>query len=313
MTLRGTPAQQRLAVDILVLWWLVLGIPLAWEKGSFVDGRAEHDWIGVRFSSPSPGLATMTIPPQFREALLTLASKFAAVTRKSASLKEAYNLCGRAGRLAQVVPEVTPFVGQLYAALAAGLHSHHIGLREAPPLRVATRRYRVAANWLCALLKDTLFPLSHTLRLNTSLIPVASRRVEFDASPWGGAAVLLEQGTPTEFAIVTWDALSADRCKITTGIPKWQSFWELAVFRPLWSSQWKFIFHHPKAKWLKKCPGRDRHFFSDHAQDQSILGCIFPGRFALSKAPKIADPGGDLRGSTIPGGDKSRSSWVSFL
>ena len=147
-------------------------------------------------------------------------------------------MCGRAGRLAQVVPEVTPFVGQLYAALAAGLHSHHIGLREAPPLRVATRRYRVAANWLCALLKDKLFPLSHTLRLNTSLIPVASRRVEFDASPWGGAAILLEQGEPKEFAILTWDELSADRCKITTGIPKWQSFWELAVLRPLWSSQW---------------------------------------------------------------------------
>ena len=96
----------------------------------------------------------MTIPDQFRAALHALALKFVDPKRKSASLQEAYNLCGRAGRIAQVVPEVAPFVGQLYAALAASLHSHHIGLREAPPARVATRRYRLAASWLCSLLKE---------------------------------------------------------------------------------------------------------------------------------------------------------------
>ena len=127
----------------------------------------------------------MTIPNQLREVLLALALKFVDSKHKTASLKEAYSLCGRAGRLAQGVPEVTPFVGQLYAALAGSLHSHHIGLREAPPARVATRRYRLAASWLCSLLKDELFSLSHTLRLNSSLIPIASWRVEFDASLWG--------------------------------------------------------------------------------------------------------------------------------
>ena len=153
-------------------------------------------------------------------------------------------MCGKAGRLAQVVPEVTPFVSQLYATLAAGLHTHSIGLREAPPLRVATRRYHVAARWLLALLKDELFQLSHTLRVHSALQPVSSCRVEFDASPWGGAAILLEQGEPKEYAVIVWDNLSADRCKITTGIPKWQSFWEFATFHT-WCSVhalvWKLL------------------------------------------------------------------------
>ena len=89
-----------------------------------------------------------------------------------------------------------------------------------PPSQVvlgSTRRYRLAASWLCSLLKDELISLSHTLRLNSSLIPIASWRVEFDASPWGGAAILLEQGDPKEYAIVVWEDILADKCRITTG------------------------------------------------------------------------------------------------
>ena len=32
-TVVGTPAERALAVDLLILWWLVLGLPLAWAKG----------------------------------------------------------------------------------------------------------------------------------------------------------------------------------------------------------------------------------------------------------------------------------------
>ena len=134
ITLRGTAAQQRLAVDVLLLWWLVLGIPLAWEKGSFSDGIAEHEWIGVRFSSPAPGLCRMTIPDQLRSALFVLAQKFIEPKRKTASLKEAYNLCGRAGRLAQVVPEVAPFVGQLQPhSLVVCTHTISVFAKLLPP------------------------------------------------------------------------------------------------------------------------------------------------------------------------------------
>ena len=104
ITLKGTLAQQHAAIDLLTLWWLVLGIPLAWDKGSFGPGQLPHDWIGVRFSSTSPGTSTLSAPLSFLEGLLEVASKFTSASPRTASLKDAHALCGKAGRLAQITP-----------------------------------------------------------------------------------------------------------------------------------------------------------------------------------------------------------------
>ena len=42
VTLLGTASQQQEAIDVLVLWWLVLGIPLYWKKGSFTPVSQKH-------------------------------------------------------------------------------------------------------------------------------------------------------------------------------------------------------------------------------------------------------------------------------
>ena len=65
--------------------------------------------------------STLSVTPQFLEGLLEIASKFVAPSPTTATLKDAHALCGKAGRLAQVVPAVTPFVQQLFAALAGSL------------------------------------------------------------------------------------------------------------------------------------------------------------------------------------------------
>ena len=90
------------AVDLLCLWWLVLGIPLSWSKGSFCPGHLPHGWLGVSFWSTSPGTATMSVPQPFVDSLRAAAQIFLDPSPRTASLVEAHNLCGKAGRLAQV-------------------------------------------------------------------------------------------------------------------------------------------------------------------------------------------------------------------
>ena len=233
LTLRGSMAQQQAAVDVVLLWWLCLGIPLAWSKGSFMNGREAHEWIGVRFWSPEPGAATLSVSGSFLESLLDIACMFTASSPRTASLRDAHLLCGKAGRLAQVVPEAKPFVGQLFAALAASLRSLSLGLREAPPRKVAKKRFRTAASWLVSLLRGQPFRLEHTIFLRSQLVPREEAHVEFDASPWGGAFVFFEGSEVMEYGITIWDADSAGKLGISPGLPKWQTFWELATSRPL--------------------------------------------------------------------------------
>ena len=56
LTLAGTSAEADLAIDLVLLWWLCLGPPLAWRKGSC--GTAAHRWIGgifdVRLTAAAP-------------------------------------------------------------------------------------------------------------------------------------------------------------------------------------------------------------------------------------------------------------------
>ena len=66
-------------------------------------------------------------------------------------------------------------------------------------------------------------------------------RVEHDASPYGGAAILFEEGQATEYFTVVWQDIS--RLGVKTGESKHQTFWECLTlvlaavkWRPLYSS-----------------------------------------------------------------------------
>ena len=230
LTLCGNTAEQGLAVDLLVSWWLCLGIPLSWDKGGLVSGTAPHDWIGVSFCSRAKGTCTMRVPAKVSQEVLDLARRFADPAVKLVSLACAHALCGKAGRLAQVVPEVRPFTTSLFTALAASLAAAKVKNREAPPDRVAVRRFRQAAQWLVALLSGSLFVVEHTLHVNRALCCTKERRVEFDASPWGAGALLLECDEVVEFFTVTWTDTSAKQFGAIPGEARWQTFLEFATF-----------------------------------------------------------------------------------
>ena len=183
----------------------------------------------MTFVSRSPGTATLSLPEAFVAALLILVRTFSRGTARTASLADAYALCGRAGRVAQVVPEARPFISALYAALAASLRSHHAGLREAPPRRVAIRRFRSAALWLEALLQDVPFRLQHTIYAIPPKVALSRMRVEFDASPWGGGALLFVDGEISEYSILTWSQADCAHDGVRIGVANDQSYWEFAT------------------------------------------------------------------------------------
>ena len=117
----GSLGQRSLSFSLVVLWWMVLGIPLSWTKGAVYAAQQVHRWIGVCFSSPSPGVARMTHPKPFVEGLVLLCRALVASGRLPLSKADA--LVGKAGRVAYVLPHTRPFVHTLYAALAASLRA----------------------------------------------------------------------------------------------------------------------------------------------------------------------------------------------
>ena len=128
----GSPVEQQRAIDLLVTWFLVLGIPLSWKKGFFSAASKPHTWIGVTFQVKEKGIATLSLTADFLASLLELAKVFASSSRTTATIKEAQELCGKAGRVAQVVPTTRPFLLGLYGALAGSLNAAQHKGREAP-------------------------------------------------------------------------------------------------------------------------------------------------------------------------------------
>ena len=215
-----------LAIDVLVVWFLILGIPLSWQKGFYSGAEQAHTWIGVQFKVKEPGIATLSLPQDFAHGLLELAKLFASSATTTASMKQAQELCGKAGRVAQVLPSSRPFLMGLYGALAGSLNAARHRAREAPPGRVATRRYRFCASWLVALLSarpDAPLVLSSEIQAKKKVYGT-ELRVEFDASPWGGAGILFEKGEASEYFVVTWSRIA--RLNVSPGDSAHQTFWE---------------------------------------------------------------------------------------
>ena len=241
LTLAGTGEQCSTAVDMVLLWWLVLGIPLAWAKGSY-HGE-EHRWIGalfalVRIEDATPTqravagdvrhFVLITVPADLLKAIRADLAPFlrasGTVTRKQVD-----HLCGRAGRLAYLVPAAKPFVAGLWGALAGAR-------RDAPGGdHLSIRRFATPARWLSTLLDPpgasrAYLPLEHVVTHGVSLISAGSGpTVEFDASPWGGGALLKIGGYPAEYFEVTWKAGDARHLGIRIGEPAGQTTWELAT------------------------------------------------------------------------------------
>ena len=221
----GTEEQRNIAIDLVLLWWLVLVLPLAWLKG--LATRGVHRWIGADFElvnwntatepqqqrmQDSSWAAAIRPPPEFLEDLAAdlavLASGAGAVT-----VQVADRTVGRAGRLAYLVPACRAFVLSLYAALTAGkaaLEQAQGRQTDATSGRLPVARFASAARWLLALIRPRPeaqedFPLEHFIIPDPPKISFRTAWVvSFDASLWGGGAILYVDQAATEWFEIPW-------------------------------------------------------------------------------------------------------------
>jgi len=216
------------AADIILMWWLVLGVALSWAKGRWADEDSDHEWIGVTFSL-SDGTAVMSLPPQFVAELKALLAPLAAGSGHIRQ-QEVQTIIGKCGRVAHIVPEARPFVGALFAAQAGARLAQESGRREAPPGRLPAKRFAVAARWMLQVLSDDSAPFPLERRVlpgGPSRIPLSGWIAQFDASPWGGGAVLRNGSTVTEFWMCKWEQADVAHLPVRVGEPSAQTFLEM--------------------------------------------------------------------------------------
>ena len=222
---RGAYDKAMATFDAVILWWMVLGLPLSWKKGSLTQGEEVHRWIGIDYHLTPLG-AIMRLPPPFVENLLLLLSSIKATG--TIAIHDLEVLIGKAARVAHVVPSARPFVAGLWGGLRA---VRMAGSRQAPPGRVPCRRLCYAASWLRALLTesdDCPLKLERLVGPSPPGSPsTASRHIEFDASPFGGGAVLRDSsGHVLEYFSIVWNEWDAEHIGVVPGLPKYQTFWE---------------------------------------------------------------------------------------
>ncbi|CAK0789336.1 unnamed protein product, partial [Prorocentrum cordatum] len=200
-TLAGSDEGIHCNLDTVLGWWLALGLGLAWRKGVFTLGA--HVWVGIQFElrGAVAYMALMTLPPEFL----------------------------KVSRIAQVVQEAYPFAASFWAALVAAEQAAASARPEAPPGRVAIRRFAAAAAaWVRALIRGAVLPLAREVHHRPDLrrLPAALVHVEFDAPPWVGGAILFEKGAPREYLAFTWSDKLLQRFSAEIGNSKWQTLWE---------------------------------------------------------------------------------------
>ena len=62
ITVVGAEEENQKTLDLVLLWRLCLGIPLAWPKGKLADPAKDFSWIRVQFRMLSKGRAMMSLP-----------------------------------------------------------------------------------------------------------------------------------------------------------------------------------------------------------------------------------------------------------
>ena len=249
LSLVGAQADVDAGIDILLVWWLCLGPPLAWRKGSF--GTGPHRWIGAIFDvKPAAGATeairaligaathyvVVMVPPEFIETLAGDLEFFLDGARQVTD-EIVQRAIGRCGRLAYIVPAVRPFVSALWGALSASDAAARRGRPEAPPGSHPTSRFSTAARWILTLLRPPVgeqvwLPLENVITTHLADINLqTAARVEVDASPWGAGAVIFVDGRPAEYWSISWLPADAECLGVSIGSPAGQTTWELlAIF-----------------------------------------------------------------------------------
>ena len=190
---KGTSEEIKRMVDLTLIWWSVLGLRIAWNKGTF----GEHgEWIGAEIAVDNlADKIVLTVPSEkicdWRELLASLH------TKPLVSKKKLQKLAGKLTWAAGLATQLRPFVRMLHAALAKTDNSAH------SDKFVYFRQVAPAFEWISKFLNG----FSHGLRweVRAHWRHMCSLDFLVDASPWGGGAVRLDEtGSAIETLAIVW-------------------------------------------------------------------------------------------------------------
>ena len=172
----------------------------------------------------------MQLPKKFLKSVMALITPLLD-GRGSTPLETILELVGKCSRIAQIVPTARPFAQGMWAAYTAAAKADAEGIRESRfKHHTANRRFTLAARWIKQLIQpgaEVLFPLRSYVPARPDPVPTtAGTTIQFDASPWGGGAVLRKNMVIVEYWSCVWDAKSVAHLGVAIGKAKFQTFWE---------------------------------------------------------------------------------------
>jgi hypothetical protein len=209
----------------VVLWWSALGTKLSWAK---IDYGEAVEWIGVMVTLINGGVK-ITMPPKKMQCLTQQINDMITGHRGMVKAVKLRSLAGLAAWIGSMLPQLKPFVQQLWAALSAPRKPGLLAL-------IYYKQIESALDWLLK------FAAANSVMPIERIYLVCHRRVvsitmEVDASPWGGGAVLWlgppegrHTRRPQEYMAIVWDKGDEMLLQAVIGMPHGQARWEAYMF-----------------------------------------------------------------------------------
>ena len=173
-------------------------------------------WIGAELHvSPEDKTVSITIPAEKVAEVVDRIQKVMA--RPVVGKKQLQSLAGALSFFASVVPLMRPFLGAIWAVLAAD-----DGLPRARKL-VHTKRIAQAMDWVLSLLDEKTVPFTRVVR---AVKPNSGVIIITDASTWGLGGVMLRGGEAKEFFSCPIPFEFTYKTGAIPGIPKHMALWE---------------------------------------------------------------------------------------
>ena len=234
---RGTGTQIRTMKAILLLWWIALGLEVAWAK---VQHGTRVKWIAAQVEIKN-GKVTLSLPAEYAAELEKEAAEL--LQHNVASIQRIRRLAGKASWAGGFVPAVGAMIAPLWAAAGAvALQSEGETTTTIDGWRaVPVARAKHGLQWIVAWARG----LSGTLSREFSQQVHYSRprvRMDFDASPWGYGGVLFVNGHPIEYFGLPISEEDQSRFGIVVGDHRFQTLCEnIAILIGVrqWLPHWK--------------------------------------------------------------------------
>jgi len=164
-------------------------------------------------------------------------------------------------------------------------------------------------------------PLEHYIDPSLSdLCPAQAGRIELDASPWGGGAVIYSAGEASELFYLAWDEQIAEQLQATIGDPASQTTWELfIIFLALlqWGSKWRekgFILYGDNVAALESALHlKGKAALSQISREVSWRRARYGWKYAVSHLPTEANSNADALSRVFAPAASERKDFPSAL